>query len=213
MVTFDDPKIQKKTETTKFLKKKSYLCQKTQNTMNETINIQDILNTIPNCNFSKEAQIELLQIVRYITLVNQQPENICEILEQKIQLLQHPDNTQQPADVGADAVIERSRNDSADTACVKACPEQSEGSIPCVKVKTIAILELLKKMNAGTAHNDMSKISKLIAFLTGNGYTRIYSELRKGISFTNYHTKDINEINNIFAELNLEITINPDKEY
>jgi len=62
-------------------------------TMNHTINIQDILNTIPNCNFSKEAQIELLQIVRYITLVKEQPDNICEILEQKIQLLQHPQTT------------------------------------------------------------------------------------------------------------------------
>jgi len=59
----------------------------------------------------------------------------------------------------------------------------------------------------------MSKISKLIAFLTGNGHTRIYSELRKGITFTNYHTKDINEINNIFSELNIPITINPEKNY
>ena len=182
-------------------------------TMEHTINIQDILNTIPNCNFSKEAQIELLQIVRYITLVNQQPENICEILEQKIQLLQHPDNTQQPADAGADAVIERSRNDSADTACVKACPEQSEGSIPCVKVKAVAILELLNTLNAGTAHNDRTKICKLIAFLTGNSYHRIYNEFQKGILFSDFHTQQINEINKIFAELNIEITINPTKEY
>jgi len=89
----------------------------------------------------------------------------------------------------------------------------SKGNIPCVKIRAVAILELLNKINAGTAHNDRTKICKLIAFLTGNSYHRIYNETKKGITFTNYHTKAIEEINNIFSELNLEITINPDKEY
>jgi len=164
--------------------------------MNQTIQIQDILNTIPNCNFSKEAQIELLQIVRYITLVNEQPDNICEILEQKIQLLQHPDNTTEPA------VAERSRS-----------AEASKGNVPCVKVKSVAILELLNTINAGTAHNDRTKICKLIAFLTGNSYHRIYNEFQKGITFSDFHNQQINEINKIFSELDLQITINPTKEY
>jgi len=145
--------------------------------MNYTINVTDILNTIPNCNFSKEAQIELLQIVRYITLIKEQPDNICEILEQKIQLLQHPDNTAEPA--------------------VAELVEATKDNIPCVKIRAVAILELLNTLNAGTAHNDRTKICKLIAFLTGNSYHRIYNETKKGITFTNYHTKDITEINKI----------------
>jgi len=157
-------------------------------TMEHTINIQDILNTIPNCNFSTEAQIELLQIVRYITLVKEQPDNICEILEQRIQLLQHSDSVTQP--------------EVAEVA-----------NIPCVKVRAVAILELLNTMNAGTAHNDRTKICKLIAFLTGNSYHRIYNDLQKGVFFSDFHAQQINEINKIFAELNIEITINPTKGY
>jgi len=170
--------------------------------MTQTINIQDILNTIPNCNFSKEAQIELLQIVRYITLIKEQPDNICEILEQRIQLLQHPDNTTEPV------VAERSRSAEASLARTSV-----RADVACVKVKAVAILELLNTLNAGTAHNDRTKICKLIAFLTGNSYHRIYNEFQKGILFSDFHTQQINEINKIFAELNIEITINPTKEY
>ena len=156
--------------------------------MNETINIQDILNVLEHNSIPLEKQIEVLEVLSLALYTRDHPNDASGIIERKIQLLlQLIENTQ---------------------------PEIAEvANIPCVKVRAIAILELLKKMNAGTAHNDMSKISNLIAFLTGNGHTRIYSELRKGITLTNYHTKDINQINNIFAELNLEITINPEKNY
>jgi len=189
--------------------------------MTQTIQIQDILNTIPNCNFSKEAQIELLQIVRYITLVKEQPDNICEILEQKIQILQHPDTIA----TGADRSLSLSKGVRADATTEPAVAERSRSAeaslartsvradVACVKVKSVAILELLNTLNAGTAHNDMSKISKLIAFLTGNSYHRIYNELQKGILFSDFHTQQINEINKIFSELNIPITINPTKEY
>jgi len=182
--------------------------------MNHTINVTDILNTIPNCNFSKEAQIELLQIVRYITLVKEQPDNICEILEQKIQILQHPEVA-----AGADVHV---RADAADEPAAAERSRSAEASlartsvradVACVKVKSVAILELLNKLNAGTAHNDRTKICKLIAFLTGNSYHRIYNELQKGILFADFHTQQINEINKIFAELNIPITIQPDTEY
>ena len=157
----------------------------THNTMNQTIQIQDILDTIQNCNFSKEAQIELLQIVRYITLVKEHPDNICEILEQKIQLLQHPDNTPQPE------IIEKA----------------------CVKVKAVALILLLERMQVSRANHDLTKICKLIAFLTENSYHKIYNELQKGIILSEYHNQQIQEINKVLTELNLEITITPNKEY
>jgi len=85
--------------------------------------------------------------------------------------------------------------------------------IPCIKVRTAVILEILREMNAGTAHNDRSKISRLIAFLTGNSNNHIYNEIRKGITFTDYHTQEINHINKILTDLNLSININQNKNY
>ena len=75
------------------------------------------------------------------------------------------------------------------------------------------ILELLKKLQLGTAHNDLTKICKLIAFLTGNSYNSIYNELQKGVFFSNYHKKEIDEANKILAELNILILIDKDKQY
>jgi hypothetical protein len=82
-----------------------------------------------------------------------------------------------------------------------------------MKVKAVVILELLKEMKSGVAHNDRSKISKLIAFLTGNSYQKIYNELRNGICLTNYHSQQIDDVNKIFTELNMSISICKDKEY
>jgi len=167
--------------------------------MNETINIQDILEVLEHNSIPLEKQIEVLEVLSLALYTRDHPNNPSGILDHKIQLLRQLIEDAQPDTIEATNIP-----------CVKACPEQSEGSPPCVKVKSVAILELLKKMNAGTAHNDMSKISKLIAFLTGNSYDRIYNEMRKGISLTNYHTKDITEINKIFSELNIPIAISPE---
>ena len=156
--------------------------------MNETINIQDILDVLEHNSIPPEKQIEVLQVLSLALYTRDHPNDPSGIIERKIQLLLQ--------------LIEDTQPEIAEVA-----------NTPCVKVRAVAILELLKKMNAGTAHNDMSKISKLIAFLTGNSYNHIYNEMRKGITFTNYHTKDINEINQIFSELSIPITINPDKNY
>ena len=69
------------------------------------------------------------------------------------------------------------------------------------------ILEMLKQMQLGTAHNDLSKICKLIAFFTGNSYNSIYNEAQKGIYFTKFHSKQIGEANKILEELNASISI------
>jgi hypothetical protein len=60
-------------------------------------------------------------------------------------------------------------------------PTVEENAAIPLKVRSVVILELLKKMQCGTAHNDLTKICKLIAFLTGNSYDRIYNELQKVI--------------------------------
>lgn len=68
-------------------------------------------------------------------------------------------------------------------------------------------------MQLGTAHNDLTKICKLIAFLTGNSYNNIYNETQKGIYFTDFHTKQIDEVNKILEELNASISIDKNKQY
>ena len=85
--------------------------------------------------------------------------------------------------------------------------------IPCIKVKTVVMLEILHEMKAGTAQNDRSKISKLIAFLTGNSYNKIYNEMRSGINLTKYHIPQIDEVNKILIDLKIPISICKDKMY
>jgi hypothetical protein len=68
-------------------------------------------------------------------------------------------------------------------------------------------------MQIGTAQNDLTKIYKLIAFLTGNSYNSIYNELQKGVFFSKTHSRHIDEANKIFADLNALISIDKNKQY
>jgi len=68
-------------------------------------------------------------------------------------------------------------------------------------------------MQLGAAHNDLTKICKLIAFLTGNSYNSIYNETQKGIYFSKFHSKQIDEVNKILKELNVSISIDINKQY
>ncbi|MDR1729110.1 MAG: hypothetical protein LBR52_00390 [Prevotellaceae bacterium] len=113
------------------------------------------------------------------------PKNIHSIIERKIQLLQQP--------------LEM--------------PEKENTNAVPIKVRSVVILEMLKQMQLGTAYNDLSKICKLIAFLTGNSYSNIYNELQKGVSFSKNHSRHIDEANKILAELNTSLSINKNKEY
>ncbi|MCE5331487.1 MAG: hypothetical protein LLF95_05020 [Bacteroidales bacterium] len=92
-------------------------------------------------------------------------------------------------------------------------PEKESPDVAPVKVRSIVILELLKKLQLGTAQNDLTKICKLIAFLTGNSYNNIYNELQKGIYFSKIHSRYIDEANKILSELKASISINKDKQY
>ena len=137
-------------------------------------------------NFSSQKQIELLQIIDLALLQKDYSKNIHSIIERKIQLLQQP--------------FEPLEQDNANAAAP-------------VKVRSVVILEMLKQMQLGTAYNDLSKICKLIAFLTGNSYNNIYNELQKGVSFSKNHSRHIDEANKILAELNASFSIDKNKEY
>jgi hypothetical protein len=136
--------------------------------------------------FSNQKQIELLHVVNYALHKKHYPQDICGIVEKKIKLLELTDR-------------QTTERDNADTASIK--------------VRSVVLLELLRKVQLGTAHNDLTKICKLIAFLTGNSYNSIYNELQKGVYFSNFHVKQIDEANKILSELNASISIDKNKQY
>lgn len=81
------------------------------------------------------------------------------------------------------------------------------------KVRSVVIMELLKKMDCGKSVNDLSAICRLIAFLTNRSYEKIYNEAQKGITLTNYHNEEITKANEILSALNTNISIRKNKQY
>ena len=136
-------------------------------------------------NFPNQKQIELLQIINYALYKKHYPQDICGIVEKKIKILEQPTEE----------------------------PEKDNADVASIKLRSVIILELLKKMQLGTAHNDLTKICKLIAFLTGNSYNSIYNEIQKGVYFSRFHGRQIDEANKILEELNASISIDKNKQY
>ena len=141
-------------------------------------------------NFSNQKQVELLQILNYALYKKHYLHGTCGLIKKKIQILQQP--------------AESPNKDN---------PDEQGRSPASIKVRSVVILEILKQLHLGTAHNDLTKICKLIAFLTGNSYNNIYNEIQKGIHFSNFHSKQIDEINKILKELNASIAIDKNKQY
>ena len=81
------------------------------------------------------------------------------------------------------------------------------------KIRTVVVYELLQKLGKGKSFNDLSKICNLVAYLTGGSPRKIYNEAQKGIQFTDYHKKELSEVNKILADLSLGIELKKDKEY
>lgn len=104
-------------------------------------------------NFSNQKQVDLLQILNFALYKKQYPHDTCGIIEKKIQILNQPTEM----------------------------PQKGNSDVASIKVRTVVILEILKQIQLGTAHNDLTKICKLVAFLTGNSYNSIYNEAQKGI--------------------------------
>ncbi|MDR1756997.1 MAG: hypothetical protein LBR65_08615 [Culturomica sp.] len=136
-------------------------------------------------NFPNQKQVDLLRLLNYALFKKQYPQDLCGILDRKIQLLQQPTETS----------------------------EKDHQDVASIKVRSVIILELLNKLQLGTAYNDLSKICKLIAFLIGNSYNNIYNQLQKGIYFCQFHTKQIDEANKILSDLNTSISIDKNKQY
>jgi len=143
------------------------------------------LDILSQNNFSNEKQVDLLQILNYALFAKHYPQDICGILDRKIQILQQ----------------------------AQGIPETDDTDVANLKVRAVVIVELLKKMQLGTVHNDLTKICRLIAFLIGNSYYSIYKTMQKGISFTNFHNEQIDKANKILAELTTTISIDKNKQY
>lgn len=88
--------------------------------------------------------------------------------------------------------------------------EKSKGNN---KIRTAVILELLNKAGKGKNFNDLTKICRLAAYLTGASYDKIYNDAQAGIQFTDYHKKELSEVNKILSDLSLGIELKKDKEY
>ena len=52
-----------------------------------TIDVNDLLEVLEHTNFSNQKKIELLEIINYTLCVKHCPEDICSIIDRKIQLL------------------------------------------------------------------------------------------------------------------------------
>ena len=85
--------------------------------------------------------------------------------------------------------------------------------IASIKVRSVVILELLRKIQLCTAYNDLTKICKLITYLTGSSYNSVYNAMQKGVSFSKFHSKEIEEANKILFELNTSISIDINRRY
>jgi len=148
--------------------------------------------------FSNQKQIELLQIINYALHQKHYPHDICGIVEKKIQILQQHSSICPACSQSPNAL---------------SCEEGRASDVASIKLRSVIILELLKKTQLGTAHNDLTKICKLIAFLTGNSYRSIYNEIQKGVCFSDFHSRQIAEANKILAELNASISIDKNNQY
>ena len=136
-------------------------------------------------NFPSQKQIELLQVLNYALCVKHYPQDICSILDRKIQLLK----------LSADTPQNNNETDKAKRT---------------LKVTTDALFAILKKAGLVT-ENDNTKIPKLISYLTNFSAEQIRQRLSNPDELTSYHRPEIENINNIFKELNSNISISYNK--
>jgi len=171
-----------------------YLQRQISQKNSPAINVNDIVDALKDHKFPNERAAEVLEIINYTLYSKQYPEDICGNLENKIKLLRQA------------AVQQSDMNDNL----------EAEDSLDkaTLKVKSVAIIELLKLLDKGTAQNDLTDICKFIAFLTGNSHKSIYNDVQNGISFNpKHHTKDIEKANELFNALKISISIDKQKQY
>ncbi|NCB69263.1 MAG: hypothetical protein EOM47_10515 [Bacteroidia bacterium] len=77
-----------------------------------------------------------------------------------------------------------------------------------LKIKTLAILILLKELNKGKGYNDYTNIAAFISFITGNSSKKIRNETGSQFQLKDYHDKEIAELNDLLKKININFTIN-----
>ena len=143
--------------------------------------------------FSNQKQIELLQIFNYALYKKQYPQDLCGILDKKIQILKQPPETD----------IERSRN--------KDNPEKS-GTRRTQKVTTDVLMALLQKSGISSVSDDKAKMARLISYLTDFSEEKIRQRLSNPDELTSYHREEVEALNKILSELNCDVSIKYNKQ-
>ena len=82
------------------------------------------------------------------------------------------------------------------------------------KVQLATIMEILKAINVDKSNTDLTKIIRIAAFITGKSYKKLYKDANNRITFDkSFHKNEIDEINKLFQDANLDISIDINKEY
>jgi len=147
------------------------------------VGVSNILEILEKHNFSNQRQIDVLRVIEYAISVKYHPEDICDILQKKVQLLQ--------------LAIEPVENDSTVHDEIKRTQ----------KVTTDVLISLLKAAGISTASDDKTKIAHLISCLTGFSEEKIRQRLSNPDELTSYHKGELENINKIFSDLNCCISI------
>ncbi len=139
-------------------------------------------------NFSTQKQVELLQILNYALYKKQYPQDLCGILDRKIQILQQATETPEKDN------SEKSRTKRTQ------------------KVTTDVLMSLLQKSGISAISDDKAKMARLIAYLTDFSEEKIRQRLSTTDELTSYHREEVETVNKILAELNSDISIKYNKQ-
>jgi hypothetical protein len=82
-----------------------------------------------------------------------------------------------------------------------------------LKLSSVLVIGMLKTMGVSRANTDLTRLSEIVATLTGYSYFKIKNELQKKIILTKYHRKQIEDVNKMLAGLNISFSIREGVEY
>ncbi len=139
-------------------------------------------------NFSNQKQIELLQILNYALYKKQYPQDLCGILDRKIQILQQATETPEKDN------------------------SEKNGTKRTQKVTTDVLMFLLQKSGISAVSDDKAKMARLISYLTDFSEEKIRQRLSTTDELTSYHREEVETVNKILAELNSDISIKYNKQ-
>ncbi len=164
--------------------------------LNSLVDVNHIISAVEQ--YFHADSIKMLQIIAYVMNSQRYADDVCETINAKIKILE---------------AAKQASNVSSENLGDLETSEITPDKVP-LKVKSVAIMELLKLLDKGTAHNDLTDICKFIGFITGNSHKSIYNDVQNGISFnTKHHAKDIERANELFHALNISISIDKQKQY